>query len=122
MSEEIEDCLLRFYTDENWPLAVVIQLRQHRIDVVRCQEVGLVGTLDDAIHLAYAAEQGRIVLTRDQDFLRLHANWMAEEQEHAGIVFVNPGRHNDIGLIVSALIEACQLTTPEEWINIVRFL
>ncbi len=122
MSEDLSECLLRFYTDENWPMSVVNQLRQRGIDVVRCQEVGLVGTLDDEVHLSFAAEQGRVVLTRDQDFLRLRANWMAEEQQHAGILFVNPGRHNDIGLIVTTLVEACELTTPGQWINTVRFL
>ncbi|MBS3968152.1 MAG: DUF5615 family PIN-like protein [Truepera sp.] len=59
---------MRFLVDEHIPLAVTRQLQRRypqQVDVVRVVEVGLKGAADPAV-LAWAAEQNRILITRDK--------------------------------------------------------
>lgn len=58
--------------DEHVPKAVAEGLRRRGVDVVTVQEIGLQAA-DDQRHLERAAEEGRVVVTQDADFLRLHA-------------------------------------------------
>ncbi len=97
--------MLKFYTDKHIPKAAVKQLRARGIDIVRCEEVGL-GDAKDADHLEYAASQGRVMITRDQDFARLNKKWMLEEKHHAGILlFLKQVQGNAAtGIIVSAVL------------------
>ncbi len=78
--------LLKFYTDKHIPKAVVQQLRARGIDMVRCEDVGL-GDAADLEHLKYATQEGRVVITNDADFVRLHYEWQTEGKQHAGIMF-----------------------------------
>lgn len=59
--------MLRFLGDENLKGDIQRGLlrRQPELDLVRVQDVGLSGS-DDPTVLAWAAEQGRIVLTHDR--------------------------------------------------------
>jgi predicted nuclease of predicted toxin-antitoxin system len=59
--------MLRLLADENFNGDIVrgLLLRQPTLDVVRVQDVGLIGT-DDSEILAWAAENNRIVLTHDR--------------------------------------------------------
>ncbi|NEV64684.1 DUF5615 family PIN-like protein [Thiorhodococcus minor] len=58
--------MIRLLADENFNNNVVrgVRLRDPEIDVVRVQDVGLSGA-DEPSVLAWAAEQGRILLTHD---------------------------------------------------------
>lgn len=73
---------LRFYLDENVPIAVARQLQSRGIDVVTVRDLGLLGATDEA-HLANATKLGRVLCTYDIDYLQLVATGV----EHAGIVF-----------------------------------
>jgi predicted nuclease of predicted toxin-antitoxin system len=77
---------IKFYTDTHIAKAVAVQLRARGIDVVRCEEVGMAEADDDA-HLAYATREGRVVITADRDFLRLHKQWQAAGKSHGGIIY-----------------------------------
>jgi predicted nuclease of predicted toxin-antitoxin system len=59
--------VLAFLADENFHRAIVrgLLLRQPDLDILRVQEVGLMGA-DDATVLAWAAHEGRLLLTHDQ--------------------------------------------------------
>jgi predicted nuclease of predicted toxin-antitoxin system len=59
--------VLAFLADENFHRAIVRGLRLQRpeIDVVRVQEVGLIGADDPAV-LDWAARERRLLLTHDQ--------------------------------------------------------
>jgi hypothetical protein len=91
---------LKFYTDTHIPKQVAVQLREKGIEVIRCEEVGL-ATASDAEHLQYAASRGLSIITKDDDFLRLHARWMREGKKHAGIFFSAHRFVPAIGEIVS---------------------
>ncbi len=67
--------MLRFAADENFNNVIVRGLRRRypSVDLVRVQDSGLVGADDPAI-LAWAAEQGRVVLTHDVSTMTAHAH------------------------------------------------
>jgi predicted nuclease of predicted toxin-antitoxin system len=73
-----------FYANEQFPIVTVRQLRRLGHDVLTTQEARQAnqGIPDDRV-LAYAQEQGRVVLTLNRkDFLRLHK----QIPDHPGIV------------------------------------
>jgi hypothetical protein len=74
---------IRFYLDENVPLEVGRQLALSGVDVVSARGLDRLGDADRD-HLRLATEQGRVLCTHDQDFLRL----AAEGADHQGIAFL----------------------------------
>jgi predicted nuclease of predicted toxin-antitoxin system len=72
----------RLHLDENISSAIADMLRGRGYDVTTTSDVGL-RAQPDAHHMRYAVEQQRIIVTRDRDFLQLHA----QDQEHSGIVY-----------------------------------
>ncbi|MCA9903689.1 MAG: DUF5615 family PIN-like protein [Anaerolineae bacterium] len=80
---------LKFYTDTHIPKAVAVQLRNRGVEVVRCEEVGMAAATD-AGHLAYATENGCVLITHDDDFTRLDAEWRADNRPHGGIIYCLP--------------------------------
>lgn len=85
-----------FHLDESMPNAVAEGLRSRGHSVTTSVEAGLLGATDEE-QLAYAVRKDRILISRDQDFLRLHA----QNQLHAGIVFWTQDR--SIGPFIRAL-------------------
>lgn len=76
--------MARLYSNENFPLPVVEELRRLGHDVVTIQERGRAGegVPDDEV-LQFATDEGRMVLTSNRrDFIRLHR----ARSDHAGIV------------------------------------
>lgn len=106
---------IKFYLDENIPASVAAQLRQARIDAVCCQELGM-RLADDVDHLALATEQGRILVTFDQDFLRLNASGRI----HTGIAFITEPKN--IGVIAKSLLELHSQRTPAQMHNRVWYV
>ena len=76
--------MARFYANENFPYAVVRQLRSLGHDVLTVAEAGNAGQrISDEAVLAYAAQSERAVLTINRrDFVRLHR----QGASHAGII------------------------------------
>ncbi len=72
------------YSNENFPLPVVEELRQLGHNVLTIQETGEANqALPDEAVLAFASEQGRTVLTINRKhFIRLHKS----HPDHAGII------------------------------------
>ena len=63
---------IKFYMDEHVPRAVTEGLRRRGVDVLTTQEADMVEA-DDEQHVALALRDGRVIVTQDADFLRLHA-------------------------------------------------
>jgi hypothetical protein len=76
--------MARFYSNENFPLPVVLQLRALGHDVLTIQETGKADqALPDEAVLEFATQENRAVLTLNRlHFLRLHRL----RTTHAGIV------------------------------------
>jgi predicted nuclease of predicted toxin-antitoxin system len=83
------DVQLRFYTDTHIAKAVAEQLRAKGIDIIRCEEVGMASASDEA-HLEYATREGRVLVSQDEDFIRIDAQWRQTSRQHAGIMRVPP--------------------------------
>ena len=77
MSEKI-----RFYLDENVPLAVATGLERRGINVLTTQKANMLGAADEE-HFSLATDLNRAIFTQDTDFLKLHA----QTQSHAGIIY-----------------------------------
>jgi predicted nuclease of predicted toxin-antitoxin system len=76
--------MARLYADENFPLAVVVELRRLGHDVATTCQTGKANrATPDAEILEFASTEGRAVLTLNRKhFVRLHA----ARPNHAGIV------------------------------------
>jgi len=76
--------MARLYTNENFPIPVVAELRRRGHDVLTVQEAGNAGqALPDEAVLAFAAREDRALVTLNRKhFLRLHA----QDSNHPGIV------------------------------------
>jgi predicted nuclease of predicted toxin-antitoxin system len=58
---------VKFYLDEHIPKGVVEGLRRRGLDVLTVQEAGRSGDSDEK-QLAFAAREGRVLVTFDDDF------------------------------------------------------
>jgi hypothetical protein len=76
--------MAQLYSNENFPLPVVEELRRLRHDVLTIQETGKAGqSVSDRAVLDFATEKGRAVLTLNRKhFIRLHQG----NPDHAGII------------------------------------
>lgn len=106
---------IAYYLDEHVPKAIAKGLRARGVDVLTVPEASLLGASDQE-QLAFALSQRRIVVTHDDDFLRLHVSRIP----HAGIVFATRG--HGIGKMISGLMLIYDLLAPEEMRNHVEFL
>ena len=86
-----------FHLDENMHNAIAQGLRQRGIDVTTTADVGMIGA-GDRKQLAHAAANGRVLVTHDDDLLRLHQQGVP----HAGIAFCRQ-RKRRIGELVLSL-------------------
>jgi len=71
---------IRFHLDEHISAHIAAGLRRRNIDVTTTSDAGLVGVTDIA-QLEFATSSGRILVTQDDDFLRLHGQGVP----HAGL-------------------------------------
>jgi len=88
---------MRFHLDEHVAYAIAAGLRRRGIDVTTASDAGLLEAPDEQ-HLAFALQEGRVIVTQDSDFLRIHARGDA----HPGIVYAAQGSRT-IGEILRSL-------------------
>ncbi|MEM8523535.1 MAG: DUF5615 family PIN-like protein [Bacteroidota bacterium] len=106
---------LKFYLDEHIPKAVLKGLKTREIDAISCIEADM-RTAKDEEHLLYAGRDGRVIVTYDNDFLKLHN----EGKGHAGIAFAP--KPLSIGEMISTLLLMYQVFDKEDMLNQVEFI
>jgi predicted nuclease of predicted toxin-antitoxin system len=106
---------VKFYTDEHIGKAVINGLRDRGADVLTTPEAGLLRA-EDQQHLQRAFTEGRVLVTQDKDYLRLHA----AGAEHAGIAYVPQG--TPVGDVIRGLMLIQQVLEAEEMRGHVEFL
>jgi hypothetical protein len=114
--------MLRLLTDENFNNDILRGLlrQQPEIDVVRVQDVGLSGA-DDPDVLAWAAEEGRVLLTHDVRTITRYAyERVAAELPMPGVFEVS--RALPLGQVVADLVLVATCSLPGEWEGQVRYL
>ena len=107
---------IRFHLDEHISAHIAAGLRRRNIDVTTAADAGLIGS-SDAVHLAFASSSGRVVVTQDDDFLRLHS----QGAPHAGIAYCQQ-QSMTAGEMLRHLILIHDLLVPEEMAGKVEFL
>jgi hypothetical protein len=107
---------LRFHLDEMCDPRIAVALGQRGIDVTTAKSAGLLGA-SDSEQLAYARHQGRVTLTHDVDFLRLHA----AGAQHPGIVYCPPNAR-PLGELIRLLALMWELSEPGDMRQRVEFL
>ncbi|MEI6444480.1 MAG: DUF5615 family PIN-like protein [Nostocales cyanobacterium ELA583] len=82
--------MVRLYTDENFPLEIIRQLRLIKYDVLTSYEAGQAnqGIPDDEV-LAFATQEKRVLVTLNRDdFIALHRTGIY----HTGIIICKDDR------------------------------
>jgi Domain of unknown function (DUF5615) len=114
--------MLRLVSDENFNGDIVrgLLLRRPDLDIVRVQDVGLVGA-DDPDILEWAASEGRIPLTHDRKTVPRFAYGRARAGLPMAGVFVLSGRL-PVGESIDELLLVAECSRPEEWTDRVEYL
>jgi predicted nuclease of predicted toxin-antitoxin system len=91
-------------------------LRRRGIDVLTASEAGLLSASDEE-YLERSRAEGRVLVTHDSDFLRLHQR----QSPHAGIVYCQQGRRT-IGQIITGPVLIYEILAAREMIGQVEFM
>jgi predicted nuclease of predicted toxin-antitoxin system len=105
-----------YYLDENVATSIAKGLRQRGVDVLMTVDADMLGVSDEQ-QLSFAASDGRVLFTKDDDFLKLHA----EGFRHAGIVFCRQ-HHLSVGETIHGLMLIYEVLTSAEMMNHVEYL
>ena len=111
--------MLPAYADVHIPSAVVAGLRTRGMDIVTAQERRQCRE-DDEILLATATVEGRLLLSQDKDFFRIHHEWMTAGKSHAGILFVRS--RLSIGEIIRRTIQFALQTSAADAANVFKLV
>lgn len=107
---------IRFYLDENVPIAVSAQLRRRGIEAVTVRDLGLLGD-SDLNHLVRAAAMGYVLCTYDADYIEMATQGIP----HEGIVFGQQHKHG-VGDWVRYLELLDAIYQPDEMRNRVEYV
>jgi len=111
----MENTKLRLLADENFNGDIVrgIFLRKPEVDLVRVQDVGLIG-LDDPGILDWAAKNNRIVLTHDRATMSDHASArLAAGLDMSGVFII--GNRFPIGRAIDEILMLAECSGMHEW-------
>ena len=113
--------MLRLLSDENFRGEILRGLRRRLpdVDVVRVQDVGLAGAEDPAI-LAWAATEGRVLLTHDRNTIPEFAyDRIRHGLPMPGVFVVD----DDLpaGQAIADLLLAVQCGEPAEWNGLITY-
>lgn len=113
---------VRFVTDEHIARTLIVGLRREfeEIDIVRVQDVGS-RTMDDPTILAWAAEQGRVLITHDSRTMPDFAHHRVAELSPMPAVLVVPTTM-PIGVAIEELSAIASASESDEWANRVVYL
>lgn len=91
---------VRFHLDESAPNVIALGLRSRDRDCTTSKEVDLLSSVDED-QLAYVIQADRVLITRDSDFVTLHAQLMEKNDHHPGIIYWCSKKH--FGVIVKEI-------------------
>lgn len=112
----MSEAAIRYYLDENVPVAIASQLKRRGIEAVTVRDLGYLGDTDTN-HLERATRLGFILCTHDADFVELAVTG----SEHTGIVFGQQHIHS-IGDWVRFLELLHGVYAPQEMQNRIEYV
>jgi uncharacterized protein with PIN domain len=107
---------IRFHLDENCDPRIAAGLRLHGVDLTTTAEAGLLRASDEE-QLSFAAAEGRVIVTHDEDFLRMDAAGAV----HCGIAYVRPEKRS-LGEVIRWLALLWELLETAEMQGHVEYL
>ncbi len=108
--------MVSFYFDEMMPRATAEQLTRRGHTVVMAIDVDMTEKADPE-HLAYATEEGHVMVTFDRPF----AGITSKSTEHGGLICLS-GTQDDIGNMVRKLTAFAEQHAPEDVAGLVFWL
>lgn len=111
---------MRLYMDVHVPFAISVGLRLRGVDVLTAQEDGT-SELDDDVLLDRATALGRVIFTRDVDFLGHARQRQLTGVPFSGVVYAHQLRAS-IGQCVADLELITRVYEPEDMVNRVEYL
>ncbi|NJL40879.1 MAG: DUF5615 family PIN-like protein [Leptolyngbyaceae cyanobacterium SM1_4_3] len=113
---------IRLYLDEDaMTEGLVTALKERGVDLTTAYLEGMINRPDNE-HLDYAASQNRTLYSFNRgDYLRLHAAYLAEGKNHAGIILANQQRYS-LGEQMRRLLKIIAAKSAEEMQNNVEFI
>ena len=114
--------MIRFITDEDFDNDILrgVLLRLPTLDIVRVQDVGLLGRNDPTV-LEWAARETRILLTHDVRTMKYHAYARLTAGLSMPGVFVVP-QSLPIAQAIEEVLLLAECSVEGEWEGQVRFL
>lgn len=114
--------MIKFITDEDYNNIILhgLSRRLPSLDAVRVQDVGLM-SVHDSLVLAWAAREGRIVLTHDVTTLLTEAYQRVAEGLTMPSVMVSP-QTMSVAPVISDLVFVVENSADDEWENQVVYL
>jgi predicted nuclease of predicted toxin-antitoxin system len=114
--------MLRLLSDENLNGDIIrgLFLRQPDLDLVRIQDIGLI-EVEDPVILAWAADQGRIIMTHDRATMPDFAYERLVRAERMPGMFVINDRM-PIRQAIDELLLLIDCTKQNEWNGVVLYL
>jgi hypothetical protein len=112
--------MVRLYMDENVEGQIIRGLRGRGIDVLTAEEDGRNETPDPEI-LDRASTLGRVVFSRDQDFLREASRRQRFGERFAGVVYAHK-QEVSVGVCITDLEYQAQAGSPDDFADRVYFL
>ena len=77
--------------------------------------------MSDTAQLEYACSEQAVIFTHDADFIRLAHEWLEENREHWGVIYVQE-QALSIGECLRRLIDYALILNAEDMKNRVEFL
>lgn len=113
---------IKIYLDEDAQSTSLAQsLRQHGVDVLTTTEANQISASDPS-QLAFASSLERTIYTYNVgDYKSLHAEYLAQEKKHLGIIIGEQGRFG-IGEEMRRLLRIVESKFAEEIENELEFL
>jgi predicted nuclease of predicted toxin-antitoxin system len=108
---------VRFLIDEHIDHAIAAALRLRGYDVLTLADAGLLSADDEAEILPFALREERVLVTRDSDFLSIHARG----EPRSGIVHWH-GRKRNVREAIHYLLQLGRKETRESMAGDIRFI
>lgn len=114
--------MIGFAADENFDNDIIraVRRRAPEVDIVRVRDAGLAGASDPEV-LAWAANEGRALLTHDVSTMIRHARERVQRNEPMPGLFV-VRQQLPVGAAIDDLMLIAECSLPEEWAGQIRYL
>lgn len=109
----------KLHLNEHLSPRLSTQLQRYGFDVISTHEAGLVSE-DDDVQLAYASSEQRAIVTFNfRDFVALHEQYLAGEEEHWGIIL---STEETFSVLMHRLLRLLNTLSAEDLKNQIRWL